>query len=66
MAQSAINPAAVRRLKEAVLAHPGPTEVHLHVRNLEKTTVFRLGPRVAAGPGLWADLKAAAAVRRLV
>ncbi|MFD5320725.1 DNA polymerase III subunit alpha, partial [Streptomyces sp. NPDC127098] len=66
MAESAITPASVRRLKEAVLAHPGPTEVHLHVRGLEKTTVLRLGPRVAAGPGLWADLKAAAAVRRLV
>ncbi|TDC77355.1 DNA polymerase III subunit alpha [Streptomyces hainanensis] len=66
MAESAITPAAVRRLKEAVLAHPGPTEVRLHVRGREKTTVLRLGPRVTAGPGLWADLKAAAAVRRLV
>ncbi|PRX92150.1 DNA polymerase III subunit alpha [Allonocardiopsis opalescens] len=65
IAASAVTPEAVRRLKEILLAHPGGTEVHLWVRGAAKTSVYRLGFRVAAGPEFWAELKAAVAVTRV-
>ncbi|MEO3750384.1 DNA polymerase III subunit alpha [Streptomyces sp. B6B3] len=64
MAETQVTPESVRRLKEVVLAHPGPTEVHLRVRGRERTTVFRLGFRVTDRTEFWADLKAAVPVRR--
>ncbi|MEU7583032.1 DNA polymerase III subunit alpha, partial [Streptomyces sp. NPDC041068] len=53
---------AVRRLKEVLRAHPGPTEVRLRVRGRARTTVYRLGYRIEVGPAFWADLKAAVVV----
>ncbi|MGR3936319.1 hypothetical protein [Streptomyces sp. BRA346] len=46
--------------------YPGPSEVRLRVRGPARTTVYRLGYRVSAHPGFWADLKAAVAVTRAV
>ena len=54
-----VTPDWARRLGEVLAAHRGPAEVHLWVRGPAKTTVYRLGPRVAVRPELWADLKAA-------
>jgi hypothetical protein len=40
-------------------AHPGTTDVHLHLTNGTRTTVLRLGDgsRVSIRPALMADLK---------
>lgn len=53
-------PPLVDRLKEILGAHPGTTEIHLHLTNGTRTTVLRLdeGLRVAVRPALMADLKA--------
>ncbi|MGW2325322.1 DNA polymerase III subunit alpha [Streptomyces sp. NPDC001700] len=59
-----VTPRAVQQLKEILQAHPGPSEVRLRVRGPVRTTVYRLGYRVSAQPGFWADLKAAVAVTR--
>jgi DNA polymerase-3 subunit alpha len=54
-------PPMVERLREVLVTHPGPTEVHLHLRlrGAERTTVVRLDDklRVAASPALTGDLK---------
>ncbi|WP_049565631.1 DNA polymerase III subunit alpha [Streptomyces sp. SBT349] len=65
MRESHVTPRSVRQLREVVEAHPGPCEVHLRVRGRARTTVYRLGYRVAPGPAFWADLKAAVAVTRV-
>jgi DNA polymerase-3 subunit alpha len=53
-------PPLVDRLKEVLAAHPGTTEVHLHLTGGAKTTVLRLDDRlrVTPSPSLYADLKA--------
>jgi DNA polymerase III subunit alpha len=53
-------PPLVERFKNALAAHPGPTEVHLQLRNGASTTVVRLDPkfRVTRSPDLMGDLKA--------
>src|SRR5580700_1418594 len=52
-------PPVVERLREVLVTHPGPTEVHLRLRDHERTTVMRLDDklRVAASPSLIGDLK---------
>jgi DNA polymerase-3 subunit alpha len=52
-------PPVVERLKEVLVTHPGPTEVHLRLRGPERTTVVRLDDRlrVATSPALIGDLK---------
>jgi DNA polymerase III subunit alpha len=52
-------PPLVERLREVLVTHPGPTEVHLKLRGHERTTVVRLDDklRVAASPALIGDLK---------
>jgi DNA polymerase III subunit alpha len=52
-------PPVVERLREVLRTHPGPTEVHLKLRDQERTTVVRLDDRlrVAASPALIGDLK---------
>jgi DNA polymerase III subunit alpha len=52
-------PPVVDRLREVLITHPGPTEVHLKLRGNERTTVVRLDDklRVAASPALIGDLK---------
>ena len=52
-------PPVVERLKEVLVTHPGPTQVHLKLRGHERTTVVRLDDklRVAASPALIGDLK---------
>jgi DNA polymerase III subunit alpha len=52
-------PPVVERLREVLVTHPGPTEVHLKLRGQERTTVVRLDDklRVAASPALIGDLK---------
>jgi DNA polymerase III subunit alpha len=52
-------PPVVERLREVLVTHPGPTEVHLRLRGHERTTVVRLDDklRVAASPALIGDLK---------
>ncbi|PAZ11329.1 DNA polymerase III subunit alpha, partial [Streptomyces sp. SA15] len=60
-----VTPQSVAQLKEILRIHPGTSEVHLQVRGRTRTTVYRLGPRIVAGPGFWADLKAAVAVTRV-
>ncbi|MFC6884238.1 DNA polymerase III subunit alpha [Actinomadura yumaensis] len=62
--ESQVTPDAVRRLKEILRSHPGPTEVHLHVRGPVKTIVYRLGYRITVRPEFWADLKASVATTR--
>ncbi|MDJ1132477.1 DNA polymerase III subunit alpha [Streptomyces iconiensis] len=62
MHEGAVTLRAVRALREVLVAHPGGSEVHLRVRGAEKTTVYRLGPRVTPGAGFWADVKAAVAL----
>jgi DNA polymerase-3 subunit alpha len=49
----------VERLKDVLGAHPGTTDVHLHLTNGTRTTVLRLGDgsRVSIRPALMADLK---------
>ena len=53
-------PPLVERLKEILAAHPGSTEVHLHLTGGSHTTVLALDAalRVAPSPALYADLKA--------
>ena len=50
-------PPIIERLKEILRTHPGNREVHLHLDDLGKTTVMKLGSRVTASPSLSADLK---------
>jgi DNA polymerase-3 subunit alpha len=52
-------PPVVEQLKEVLMTHPGPTEVHLRLRGDQRTTVVRLDEklRVAASPALLGDLK---------
>jgi DNA polymerase-3 subunit alpha len=52
-------PPLVERLREVLVTHPGPTEVHLRLRGNERTTVVRLDDklRVATSPSLIGDLK---------
>ncbi|ONK12868.1 DNA polymerase III subunit alpha [Streptomyces sp. MP131-18] len=65
IAESRVTPRTVAQLKDILHAHPGGTEVHLRMRGRSRTTVFRLGPRVAVRPEFWGDLKAAVAVTRV-
>ena len=60
MAASRCVPPLVERLKEILAAHPGTTEVHLHLENGARTTVLRLDDtlRVTPTPSLFGDLKA--------
>ena len=53
-------PPLVERLKDVLAAHPGTSEVHLHLTGGAKTTVLRLDDRlrVTPSPALYADLKA--------
>ena len=53
-------PPLVERLKDVLSAHPGTTEVHLHLTGGAKTTVLRLDDRfrVTPSPSLYGDLKA--------
>jgi DNA polymerase-3 subunit alpha len=53
------NEALVDRLKDVLGAHPGTTDVHLHLTNGTRTTVLNLGDRarVEVRPSLMADLK---------
>ncbi|MGH3745571.1 MAG: OB-fold nucleic acid binding domain-containing protein, partial [Mycobacteriales bacterium] len=59
VASARCTPPLVARLKDVLGAHPGTTDVHLHLTNGSRTTVLRLddGLRVAASPSLMADLK---------
>ncbi|MFG2000116.1 DNA polymerase III subunit alpha [Spirillospora sp. NPDC048911] len=52
-------PPIVASLKEVLTAHPGTSEVHLHLQNGPRTTVVRLDDklRVAPSPALMGDLK---------
>jgi DNA polymerase-3 subunit alpha len=52
-------PPVVEQLKEVLRTHPGPTQVHLKLRNGQRTTVVRLDEklRVSASPALLGDLK---------
>jgi DNA polymerase III subunit alpha len=52
-------PPVVEQLRDVLRTHPGTTEVHLRLRNNQKTTVLRLDDklRVTASPALHADLK---------
>ena len=52
-------PPVVERLREVLITHPGPTEVHLKLRGPQRTTVVRLDDklRVATSPALIGDLK---------
>ncbi len=52
-------PPVVERLREVLVTHPGPTEVHLKLRGHERTTLVRLDDklRVAASAALIGDLK---------
>jgi DNA polymerase-3 subunit alpha len=54
------NPPLVDRFKAALAAHPGPTEVHLQLRDGASTTVVRLDAkyRVRTSPALMGELKA--------
>ena len=60
MAATRCIPPLVERLKEVLGAHPGTTEVHLHLTGGAKTTVLRLDDRlrVTPSPALYGDLKA--------
>jgi DNA polymerase-3 subunit alpha len=53
-------PPVVERLKEVLVTHPGPTEVHLQLQSATRTKVLRLddGLRVNPSPALMGDLKA--------
>ena len=56
---SRCTPPLVERLREVLVSHPGPAEVHLKLVNGTKATLLRLGPlRVAPSTALMADLKA--------
>ena len=60
MAATRCIPPLVERLKEVLAAHPGTTEVHLHLTGGASTTVLRLDDtlRVTPSPSLYGDLKA--------
>jgi DNA polymerase-3 subunit alpha len=53
-------PQVVGRLKEVLAAHPGSTQVFLHLEKPERTTVLRLGSEFSVDTrnGLFAELKA--------
>jgi DNA polymerase-3 subunit alpha len=53
-------PPLVEKLKDVLSAHPGTTEVHLHLTGGSRTTVLRLDDRlrVTPSPALYGDLKA--------
>ncbi|MFN8172714.1 MAG: DNA polymerase III subunit alpha [Candidatus Nanopelagicales bacterium] len=53
-------PPLVERLREVLAAHPGTTEIHLHLTGGDRTTVLRLDERlrVTPSPALYGDLKA--------
>ena len=53
-------PPLVERLREVLAAHPGTTEIHLHLTGGDHTTVLRLDEklRVTPSPSLYGDLKA--------
>jgi DNA polymerase-3 subunit alpha len=53
-------PPLMARFRDVLQAHPGVTEVHLHVLGGGSTSVLRLGDRfrVTPSPSLYADLKA--------
>jgi len=56
---SRCTPPLVERLRDVLVSHPGPAEVHLKLVNGTKTTLLRLGGlRVAPTTALMADLKA--------
>ncbi|MFH8619908.1 DNA polymerase III subunit alpha, partial [Streptomyces sp. NPDC017979] len=57
-----VTPHTIRRLKETLHAHPGPTPVHLRVHGPTRTTVYLLGYRVTPHPAFWSDLKASVPV----
>jgi DNA polymerase-3 subunit alpha len=59
LASQSCTPPLVERFKEVLAAHPGTTDVHLHLTNGTRTTVLRLddGHRVDVRPALMADLK---------
>ena len=52
-------PPVVERLREVLATHPGPTEVHLRLRNGQRITVVKLDDklRVTPTPALIGDLK---------
>ncbi len=60
MAHARCIPPLVTKLKEVLAAHPGTTEVHLHLIGGSSTTVLRLDDklRVTPSPALYGDLKA--------
>jgi DNA polymerase-3 subunit alpha len=60
MSASRCTPPVVERLKEVLSAHPGVTEVHLHLVAQGRTTVMRLDDRLRVTPSsaLYGDLKA--------
>jgi DNA polymerase-3 subunit alpha len=60
MAAARCIPPLVEKLKEVLAAHPGTTEVHLHLTGGSRTTVLRLDDRlrVTPSPALYGDLKA--------
>jgi DNA polymerase-3 subunit alpha len=60
MAASRCIPPLVEKLKDVLSAHPGTTEVHLHLTGGSRTTVLRLDDRlrVTPSPALYGDLKA--------
>ncbi len=60
MATSRLVPPLSDRLKDVLSAHPGTTEVHLHLDDGHRTVVMRLGDRyrVTPSPSLYGDLKA--------
>ena len=53
-------PPLVEKLKEILMAHPGTTEVHLHLTGGARTTVLRLDDRLRVTPttSLYGDVKA--------
>jgi len=53
-------PPLMEKFKEVLAAHPGTTEVNLHITGGVKTTVLRLDDalRVTPSPSLYGDLKA--------
>jgi DNA polymerase-3 subunit alpha len=57
--QSQCTPPIMDRLSEVLAAHPGPTEVHVHLEGTTRTTVMSLPHhRVRRSSSLMADLKA--------
>jgi DNA polymerase-3 subunit alpha len=56
--QTRVSGVVVDNLKEVLVTHSGPTEVHLRLRMREKTVVLNLERhRVTPSPALFADLK---------